>query len=172
MITKEKLLKEKERILKNIENKNKRLEVIEQELKELENKKWKPKDGERYYVIDITGVVSDRFNNFITVTDSAFAIGNCFKTEEEAEFEVERLKVLEELKEFSYEFSDEEWKNANIDKYYIYYNYYDSFIEIEVDYCWKHDVIYFKTQEDVQKAIDKIGEERLKKYYFKVGNNG
>ncbi len=168
MITKEKLLKEKENILKNIEKRKDRIAQIERELKELENKKWKPKDGERYYVIDITGVVSDRFNNFITVTDSALAIGNCFKTEEEAEFEVERLKVLEELKEFSYEFNDEEWKEAT-NKYNIYYDCRFATVDISSNSCWRQDLIYFKNREDANKAIKKIGEERLKKYYFKVG---
>lgn len=172
MKTKEQLLKEKENILKNIEKRKGRIAQIERELKELENKKWKPKDGERYYVIDITGVVSDRFNNFITVTDSALAIGNCFKTEEEAEFAVERLKVLEELKEFSYEFSDEEWNDLFIDKYFICYDCSKSYINISYAHKLKIANIYFKTREAARKAIDKIGEERLKKYYFRVGNNG
>lgn len=31
--------------------------------------------------------------------------------------------------------------------------------------------IYFDTEELTQKAIDEIGEERLKKYIFRVENN-
>lgn len=167
-MNREKLLKEKENILKNIEKRKDRIAQIERELKELENKKWKPKYNDKYYCINCYGQVQFEFMD--NCDDKLFSIGNYFKTREEAEFEVERLKVLEELKEFSYDFSDEEWKDDDIAKFSMYYDYDYSEIDIRTHTAWKYDLIYFKIREDAQKAIDKIGEERLKKYYFKVGN--
>lgn len=169
MKTKEQLLLEKSRVLKNIEKRNKRIAEIEEEIKALENKKWKPKFCDTYYSINTNGVVVSSVNDGFYINKERFIIGNYFKTEEEAEFEIERLKVLEELKEFSYDFSDEEWEYGDSDKFILYYNY--EINEIDIDCFWncKYDSIHFKTKEDAQKAIDKIGEERLKKYYFKVG---
>ncbi len=172
MKTKEKLLKEKENILKNIEKRKGRIAQIERELKELENKKWNLKSGEIYHWLDSRGFVLGTTNNYCVIDEERFKVGNYFRTEEEAEFAVERLKVLEELKEFSYEFNDEDWNKPSICKYYIYFGFATYDIIIASNCIKKDGHIYFKTQEDAQKAIDKIGEERLKKYYFKVGNNG
>lgn len=173
--TKEQLLIERERIKVNMEKTKerrlKRLEEIDKLLEELDNKRWKPKYSERYFTICADGQVELDRNTGTVYDEVAFSIGNYFKTEEEAEFEVERLKVLEELKEFSYEFSDEDWKDNDIVKFSMYYDYDYSKISIRNNTAWKYDSIYYKTEEDVQKAIYKIGEERLKKYYFKAGNN-
>lgn len=165
----EKLLKEKENIDKNIARRERRKKEIDKLIEELQNKKWKPKTGEYYYYINgILGVLGEKNLGCLSDADR-FSIGNYFKTKEEAEFEVERLKVLEELKEFSYEFSDNEWENIDIKQYLMCYSYSAGKIDI-VTHGWdKHNEIYFKTKEDAKKAIEKIGEDRLKKYYFKVG---
>lgn len=167
----EKLLEERDKILKNIKTKEDRVAQIEKELEELKNKKWKPEVGEIYHYISNRGSTLCETNDNFPGDEDRFNIGNYFKTHEEAEFEVERIKVLEELKKFSYEFSDEEWEYGDFDKFILYYNYETN--EIDIDCFWncKYDSIHFKTKEDAEKAIDKIGEERLKKYYFKVGNN-
>ena len=169
--TKEQLLIEREHVLKNIEKRKIRITEIDEEIKALENKKWKPELDELFYLINVDGNVGfTRLNKFHT-KNAILQIGNYFKNIEEAEFAVERLKVLEELKEFSYEFSDEEWEYGDFDKFILYYNYETN--EIDIDCLWncKYDSIHFKTKEDAQKAINKIGKERLKKYYFKVGNH-
>lgn len=169
MITKEKLLKEKENILKNIETRKDRVAKIDELIKGLENSKREPKYDDTYFYIHADGDIYFDVNIESRFDENLFSIGNYFKTREEAEFEVERLKVLEELKKFSYEFSEEEWKDNDIAKFSMYYDYDYSKIGIRNNTAWKHDLIYFKIREDAQKAIDKIGEERLKKYYFKVG---
>lgn len=171
MITKEKLLKEKERILKNIDKRNKRINQINENLKKLEEQSkhnWKPKKGEDYYLIHPFGII-DKTTKNTELDDAIISLGNYFKTEQEALFEVERLKVLAELKEFSYVFSDNEWKSNGIDKYFIGIDPIENTIAINYTTRLKYNDVYFKSREDCKKAIEKIGEERLKKYYFKVG---
>lgn len=166
---KEELLFKKERIKKQIENEQKAIEEIDKELKRLDSKKWKPKIDEKYFYVDYKADFFSTQNNNFNIDKRMLSIGNYFKTEEGAEFEVERLKVLEELKEFSYEFSDEEWKNKAITKYLLSYDFFNNNILI-IYWCMvKYNTLYFKTDEDAEKAIEKIGEDRLKKYYFKVG---
>lgn len=169
-MSKEELLFKKQRIKKQIENEQKSIEEIDKMLEELYNQKWKPKNGECYFRVLGYGDVSySHRNKKDDIDNNIISIGNYFKTREEANFEVERLKVLEELKEFSYEFSDEEWKNKAITKYLLSYNCINNNIVISYLGSFKYNDIYFKTREDAKKAIENIGEDRLKKYYFKVG---
>lgn len=160
---------DKEKLLEEIEETKKHLVNLEEHVKSIdENKKWKPKYDEEYYHIDSPGVVFRDMNKEWDLDYSRFSIGNYFKTKEGAEFEKERLKVLEELKEFSHEFSDEEWNDPSIEKYYIFYYEVNKSIDIDYMTLGKADLIYFKSEEDCYKATEIIGEERLKKYYFKI----
>ena len=60
-----------------------------------ESTRWKPDDDQKYYYVDSGGSVdSDIWNDYSAIDDDRFEIGNCFKTEEEAERIVEYLKAL------------------------------------------------------------------------------
>lgn len=127
-------------------------------------KNWEPKEGEKYYYITTSGDVA--YNTFNTSLDEyRLSFRNVFKTAEEARKMVEKIKIINQLQELSnIKFSE------NKGKYFIYYNFrenrvlctetnYTKIIPFEV--C-------FKTREDCQKAIETIGEDNLKKYYFDV----
>ena len=123
---------------------------------------WKPDIDERYWFIDETGLIDCYRYKADNEDRRAFAIGNYFRTKEEAEFMVERLKVLQELRELAngYKF---EHKKAN---YYMAYDCSTQIIEISACYYLLTNDICFNTKEDIENAINTIGEERLKKYYF------
>ncbi len=125
---------------------------------------WKPEFGEKYYYMTTSGNVGqDTFNTSFDKCRLSFR--NVFKTAEEARKMVEKIKIINQLQELSnIKFSE------NKGKYFIYYNFrenrvlctetnYTKIIPFEV--C-------FKTREDCQKAIETIGEDNLKKYYFDV----
>lgn len=127
---------------------------------------WKPEFGEKYYYITTSGDVA--YNTFNTSLDEyRLSFRNVFKTAEEARKMVEKLKIINKLRELSNtNFGDD----INELKYSISYdidtkkvhpsmNRFSRIIPFEV---------YFKTREDCQKAIDTIGEDNLKKYYFDV----
>lgn len=128
-------------------------------------RRWKPVFGERYWFID--------GNTFYTDWDEAvidnyrYAIGNVFKTQEEADFAREQLKVLAELKEYAD--GEQEWNGNNEHKCIIYDTSQKCF-DI-VNYISNINTpfnLYFSSEKQAQKAIDAIGEEKLKKYYFCV----
>ena len=82
-----------------------------------------------------------------------------FKTGEEAKEYADYLKAK---KEYSYEFSKEEWENTNICKYYIYYDFDDKAFYIgSAKYCGRIGT-YFKTAEKAQEFIDKYKRQILK----------
>ena len=140
-----------------------RIEDLEKS--EKKSSKWKPKDGEVYWYITEHGhAVYDIWEDD-NIDDERYAIGNCFPTEESAEFEVERLKVIAEMKEFSFE---QDWNNKYQRKYFLYYNCDGADIEIDFYVSTAYDVIYFNSKEQAQACIDSVGQERIKKYYFRI----
>lgn len=131
------------------------------------NKKWKPQYGEKYYTISTRGTID--FDNFVAEnnTDAVrLLLGNVFETEEEAAHMAEKLKIITKLRELSnIDFYDCETK-----KYALYYSPRYKSVSIQEHNCVKElpFSVYFATKEDCQKAIDIIGEENLKKYYFDI----
>lgn len=135
------------------------------------NKVWKPEKGEKYYYSYSDGFIKESTWDNVNVDKNRYAIGNCFKIKEEAKFAIEKLKVINELKRFALEHNEEEidWGNGSQYKYYLYFNHYENRICISACTYYQYtQCIYFTSSEIAQAAIQEIGEERLKKYYFEV----
>lgn len=151
---------EREQLMKLIQKSNKTKRKI-----------WEPEYDEWYFSISGCGEV-ESFNWLNDSTDdSSYGIGNCFKTREDAEFALEKLKVEAELRRFAEENNEcgIDWKNKNQEKWYIFYNYNDNKSIWFGSVCnHKMNIIYFSSKEIAKQAVEYIGEERLKKYYFEV----
>src|SRR5574344_1270174 len=162
----EELEKQVELYEKNIESQQQSLETLKRELERLksekENEPWKPKDGDKYWFISHSGWVKTTVWCDTIVGKIRYEIGNVFRTKEEGEFRVEQLKVETELKRFARPF------HVGEDNYTLYFgNYVNSICMV----CYsnvQYGNIYFASEEIAQKAIDTVGEERIKKYYFGV----
>ena len=141
------------------------LKALKERIAELEEQAKEerefPKMGDIYWRIDDRGSVDNcMYNNYYT-DNHRQAIGNFFKTEEQAEFAVEKLKVEAELRKFSRPFEEDE------NNYYLEYRSSDKAV---TTYCCQRyqtqGVIYFESSEKAQQAIESVGEERIKKYIF------
>ena len=133
---------------------------------------WKPKLDETYWSIrPWTGPVRVCYNDH-KVDGFAVSMGLCFQTEEQAQFVVEKLKVIHELEKFAFENNTEEidWSDGNQEKLYLGMNPKIKSIDIFHTCRWIYIPfnIYFTSEEIAEKAIETIGEERIKKYYFGV----
>ena len=129
-----------------------------------ENQYWKPKKGNIYYYITTSGDVAQ--NTFSTFLDEyRLSFRNVFKTTEDARKMVEKIKIINKLRELSNTRSI-----YNQDKFIIYYNFQENKVSCgEINYAkFIPFEVCFKTREDCQKAIDTIGEDNLKKYYFDI----
>ena len=142
------------------------------EIVEEKKKYWTPKEKEKYFYIEDCMGVSDDRNVQAPIDYCRFNIGNCFKTKEEAEHILEKLKVIHELQKFAYENNEGEidWKNFNQCKYKIFYDAEDE--DLYVDYSIQCESepfnIYFTSFKIAKNAIEAVGEDRIKKYYFNV----
>lgn len=99
------------------------------------------------------------------VFDNATLENNAlFITREEAEFEAERLKVLRELEKMGgpFMFTFNNWC-----VYLNFQNNIDYFCEFEDRSIYGN--YYFRSKDEAVKAVEKIGEDRIKRYLFRVG---
>lgn len=137
--------------------------------KKPKNKVWKPKKGDKYYYIGHAGSMFNCDCREDISDEAHIGIGNYFKTEEEAEHMKKKLQIIAKLKELS----NIDFNTTQNLCYSIVYAKDDNRIMIN----FHHMIgelpfnIYFASKEDCQKAIDTIGEENLKKYYFEVVND-
>lgn len=155
--------------VEEIAEKYKGYEVDEEKLKEFLTP---PKDktvldlkkDARYYYIDTSGSVYCDIWQDDEIDNGRRNIGNCFLTEKEAEFEVERRKIEAILLKYG----RREFKQGE-ENHYMYCNLFESSIEFE---CYKdiqhQGIIYFDTEKLCQQAIEEAGEDNIKKYIFGV----
>lgn len=137
---------------------------------EPKSKVWKPSLGDLYYYINSNGDIKFSYYNNRSIDKRC--IGNYFKTDEEAQHMVEKLKVIKELRDFALEHNDEEidWVDNEQDKWAICYDIEDKEIAYESGKKIKSVPfnVYFATEQDCERAIKTIGEDRIKKYYFDI----
>ncbi len=136
-------------------------EEIEEIEEEQEDKKF-PQNGDNYFFIISIGLISEDVYDGNITDLQRLVIGNMFKTKEEAEFEVERLKVIKELKEFSTKFE------RNDENYYLVFWANDNFVGVMLEDEMRLDVLYFESMEKAREAIKAVGEDRIRKYYFGI----
>lgn len=126
-----------------------------------------------FFFVDSAGDVWEKeFISSNPSDENKFLLGNAFPTREAAESEVERLKVIHEIKEFIAENDDGEidWADSSELKYVLKYCIEDGKVSTGT-FC-----IYTPYQKEVcassRKVIDDmietVGEERIKKYYFGI----
>lgn len=139
------------------------------EPKSKKSKVWKPQEGDDFYTIYGDGSIYTLTWFNIADRVKRYEIGNCFKTEEEAKFALEKLKVITELKRFAMKHNEGEinWNDNKQYKYILCFDHDENCVKW-VQY--QHAHIYFTSREIAEQAIKEIGEERLKKYYFEVND--
>lgn len=148
------------------ENVNKILEEMFSFEGKTENKKYWDMDcpyqyGDYYWFISDDGIVV-RSNWFCHKSDmNRFYSGNTFPTEQSAELEAERRRLLTLFNAFRDECNDG-WKpnfTINSNKYFIE----NRKGKIDVDYIWTVNSFilfgYFKNKEDAERAIELFGDE-------------
>ena len=143
------------------------LKALKERIAELEEQAKQeqefPQYGDTYWCINAYGGVSKEIWDGYDIKKDMLVIGNGFRTEQEAEFAVEKLKVEAELRKFSDSWDLEEtqytfsfdWEGGEFNIEYPDYNQYPN-------------SYYFYSVDDLQQAIETVGRERIKKYIFGV----
>ena len=131
------------------------------------------RDKEIFFFLGPSGDVREKeFISGNTFDENKFLLGNAFPTREAAEFEVERRKVIHEIKEFIAENDDKEidWTDKYTKKYSLYYDAGHG----RVSHGTTEEVMatqkefYSSSMKIIDDMIETIGKERIKKYYFGI----
>ena len=149
-----------DKVMELIEEFEARLKSLKEEYND---EGFKPEYGDMYWVVNSSGEANnvtwaDHVYDETTLKNNAL-----FKTKEKAEFEAERLKVLRELEKLGRAFKPHE------DNYVISFSHNSGLKVVGyVTTVTSYGNYYFDSEEEAKKAIDKIGEERIKKYLFRI----
>jgi len=143
------------------------LEELQKIIEKPESKVWKPKYGDSYFVSGVSGDIYETLWKDDCWDAKRYEIGNVYKTRKEAEFVVEKRMVIAELERLALE-DEVDWSNREC-KYYMFFNHNNGGMEYTSNSKYQSQGgIYFNTQKGMQQAIEKVGEDRIKKYLFNI----
>ena len=143
------------------------LEAILEEFDEIEEEEFKLERGDVYWVVDGSGEPINQGWDGYPYDKIALENNAIFKTKEEAEFEAERLKVLRGLEKLGRPFKPHE------DNYVIAFSHNAGLKVVGyVTTVTSYGNYYFDSEEEAREAIEKIGEDKIKKYLFGIELHG
>lgn len=156
-----------------LEELKKKYEELGKEIERLENQSdvnWRAALNENFFYIDENTDIGWSFdNNISTFADNCYKTGNYFKTEEQAEKMLEKIKIYVKLKRLAEKLNDGQeidWNNSKQEKYYIYFFKSDKKL-ILTNTIGIQDIgqIYCLDEDFLEKAKQEIGEENLLKLF-------
>lgn len=141
-----------------------RIEELEKELLELKEQAKEelfPQDEDKYWYVGMRGNVFSSEWEGLPSEEHMLEVGNIFKTEDEAYFKVERLKVENELRKLSQPFK------SMTDNFIIVFDRETYKLGVKaVIFSDIQGAIYFDSTTVAEEAIESVGAERIKKYIF------
>lgn len=155
---------------KTFENLQKVIETDkEEQKKKITKKRWKPKENDEYFYIFACGGVGRTFwidkNSF---DEGRYNFNNVFKTKEEAEFELERKKIMIELQNYADEHNGEITQPS--DAFWLGFDEDDMAITVE-SYLPPVGAVLFSDADTAYDAIESIGGDRILKYMFRIDSD-
>lgn len=145
----------------------------EELLKLLERPKLKTvydlQKGDKYYFLNSTGDIIEAEWDDHSLDYRRRASHRCYLTEQDAAFIREQEDIIAEMEYLGGTRNMMSLGDDSIIKYFIRFNHVTKVLGI-TGFSNLHYTsnIYFATYEQAQKVIDKIGEDRIKKYLFYV----
>ena len=147
-----------------LSNKIEQLEKELERLKKLEKEKlvqYKPEIGDEYWFINSDGYVTCLEWEYDFFGQRIYEIGNTYRTKEEAEFVVEKIRTEAELRRFSKPFKIGE------SNYHISLDKEENILNISSMRVFQSQgTIYFGSEENAKEAVHAVGERRIRKYIF------
>lgn len=116
-----------------------------------------------YYYVDNLGVVIRSKYNCGNVNEYRINHVPMFYTQKDCEM---YLAIQKDIRELSYDFSENEWLNNNIRKYYIYYNYVNKKVECDFNCRINYGCLHFY-KNPIPELLKKYSHEELCEYYIK-----
>ena len=133
-----------------------------------------PKINDTYWYCASTDLAFD-CNYTDSLQDKAqLSIGNCYRTKQDADRELERRKITHELQVLAGDFVTD-WNDRQQVKYFIGgYNYNHKELELQYYYnlCCSAIPAYFRSIEALKAAIKAVGKKRIIRAFFEADYKG
>lgn len=146
-----------------------KLKEAQVKLQKLGGERFNPEEGETYYYVDDdTCICRANFNNCLNKDKNRYNAYNCFKTQEEAEKEADKIYIRRKLEDVARCLNGNEkidWNNLNQPKYHIVYNSEEKCLTNMINYEYVHEnSIYCLNINFLNEVIKEIGEKELVSY--------
>lgn len=126
---------------------------------------WDLEEGDNYILETDTGGIMDCEVRHKEIFEKSREVGNIFLDQYEAEKDIERRKVETLLLKYG----GRRWFKSGKENWFISFDCSSGlFKSLYTIREHRTGVIYFDTEEQAEKAINEIGEERIKKALFEV----
>ena len=156
-----------------LEELKKKYEELGKEIERLENQSdvnWRAGLNELFfYINENTDIGWSLDNNISTFANNCYKTGNYFKTEEQAEKMLEKIKIYVKLKRLAEKLNNGQkidWNNNEQKKYYI--SFFEGNKKLYSTYMYNtKDIgqIYCLDKDFLEKAKQEIGEKNLLKLF-------
>lgn len=138
----------------------------EQKKKETKNH-WKPITSEKYFFTYSNGDVDSVIWTENKADKGRYGLRNVFRTKEDAEFEVERRKIIAELQNYADDHNGEIAHPS--DAFWLGFDEDNTLIIVEDDSIFPPvGTVLFSDADTAYNAIEDIGEDRIIKYMFGI----
>lgn len=160
---------EKRKLEKLINKLQTQLENAQEQLENLDkNERWQPDMRETYYRVNgYNEVCTDNWADVI-FDRKLYDTYNCFKTQEEAEKEANKILIRRKLEDVARRLNGDEtvdWSIYTQREYYIYYDYdLEKLAQTSTFFNRVQGAVHCLSENFLDEAIREIGEEELLKY--------
>lgn len=134
-------------------------------------KRWRSKRNNKYYSISNCGDLISDIEYGSAYDERCYQFGNYFETEDEVEFARNKQYIYQQLADYALSHNT---RVINLDddtqpKWYMRYDIRCKFMR----YQWTTSIyymnqIYFTSEKIARAAVEKVGEDNIKKYLFGV----
>ena len=132
-------------------------------------KRWRAEKSDDYYFIDDLGEINHDYEEGTNTDYYRYKTRNYFKTSGEAQEYLDNTNTYFELMNLAEELNNGEeidWDNKEQSKCYLSYDFFNEEICLNIIYGNKHlGQIYCLDKNFLDKALERIGEEKLKKLF-------
>ena len=159
----------------NLEDLKKQISELQSKVTKLENeskkenKRWRAKVYDTYFYVDDFGYVDGCHETNAEADNYRYKIRNYFKSGEEAEEYQEIMNTYYDLMDLAEELNNGEkidWNDNQQCKYTIYYSFKCDTLDKGIAYvCKEFGQIYCLDEDFLEKAIEKIGKDKLIKLF-------
>ena len=150
-------------LLNRIEKLETEAKELREQLKEKKRGRWKPEEGEEYFFVNEEGHATCDKNDNHEFDKTRILIGNCYKTKELAERQIEKEKLITEIWGWWDENDGVEldWEDENVTKHQICKK--DNRWHVIKTFYWQSvSTIPYFSSEELAEACIKHFKNRLK----------